>query len=513
MASHYPSRMTDAIASSAHDTPSSDIELDPVVSDRQRAQRHYRYNVQTLPITRLLGFNAVVLGAIVLSHFAMGGVNWDVLGPLIVVVEAYCLLSWLALRWFWQKAQPFDLQIPLLVIDLFVWAALIYASGAERSWLFFILIIRAADQSYTSFRRALVFAHLAPAVYLLMLAYVEIVDGRSVPMAAELAKVLCVYGACLYLALTGRTAAALRGRTLAAIRLAKGLIGQLEEKSRLVQEKSVQLEESSRKAESANVAKSQFLANMSHELRTPLNAIIGYTEMLLEDQPAHSTTAADLDNIRSASKHLLSLIDDVLDIAKIEAGRMSLHLDTFEVEPLLHEVVRTVEPLMRRNGNRLELAIGGELGTMRADQTRLRQMLLNVLGNASKFTEGGTVMLIVQRERAPSGDVMVFAVRDTGIGMSVEEQGRLFQPFSQADASTTRRYGGSGLGLVITKHFAEQMGGNIYVESAPSVGTTFTIRVPAAVSPRLWTPTSPLPAQRLRHEETHAGITPGRSNP
>ena len=505
--------MTNPRIASLADSVGNEIALDPVESDRQRARRHYRYNVWTLPITRLIGFNIVVLTVIALSRYAIGSINWSVLGPLILMVEAYCLLSWLALRAFWKKAQPLDLQIPLLGLDMLVWTALIYASGAERSWLFFILVIRVADQSYTSFRRAMIFAHLAPIMYLLMLAYVQVVDGRSVPIAGEMAKVFTLYGSCIYLALTGRTAAALRERTLAAIRLAKGLIGQLEEKSRLVQEKSTELEASSRKAEAANVAKSQFLANMSHELRTPLNAIIGYTEMLQEDQPQDSTTAADLENIRSASKHLLSLIDDVLDIAKIEAGRMALHLDTFEVEPVVNDVVRTVEPLMRNNGNHLELDMQRALGTMHSDQTRLRQMLLNVLGNASKFTLRGTVTLTVRKESHVQGDVMMFAVRDTGIGMSVEEQGRLFQPFSQADPSTTRRYGGSGLGLVITKHFAEQMGGTIHVDSTPGVGTTFTIRIPVEGSSRVWTPTSPMPAHRTPPKNEQIGITKRRSSP
>ncbi len=456
-----------------------DVALDPDQAQRQRLRRYYRYNVRTLPITRFIGFNAVVVGAVLLSA-TTGRLDWALFGPLIFAVEAYCLLSWLALRLLWLRAQPRDLQLPLLGLDLLVWATLIYASGAEGSWLFFILIIRVADQSYTSFRRALIFAHLVPIAYTLMLTYVVMVDHRQVNASVEIAKLVCLYGACLYLAFTGRTAAALRERTNAAIRLAKGLIGQLEETSHQVQQKSLELEASSLRAEEANVAKSQFLANMSHELRTPLNAIIGYTELLQEEDADRGGAAtADLEKIRSASKHLLNLIDDVLDIAKIEAGRMSLHVEHFEVEPLIDEVVGTVLPLVHRNGNRLEQIPGKALGAMRSDQRRVRQMLINVLGNASKFTERGVITLAVQRERGAGGDTMVFAIRDTGIGMSDEEQTRLFQPFSQADASTTRRYGGSGLGLVLTKRFAEQMGGTIGIESASGAGTTFTIRLPA----------------------------------
>lgn len=461
------------LASDADDV--NEVALDPDTARRERTRRHYRYNVWTLPITRLIGFNAVLATAMLLSHFTLGAFTWDAFRPVIIGVEAYCLLSWFALRSMWLRLQPFDLQTPLLVADLLVWAVIIYVSGAERSWLFFILILRVADQSYTSFRRALVFAHLAPLIYFLILTYVVVVDGRDVPVAGEAAKLFCLYGASLYLALTGRTAAALRERTNAAIRLAKDLIVQLEEKS-------VELEASSLRAEAASGAKSRFLANMSHELRTPLNAIIGYTELLQEEDEGRTGIAPDLEHIRSASLHLLSLIDDVLDIAKIEAGRMTLYLEHFEVESLIEDVLKTVRPLARRNGNRLEVELGKELGEMRSDLTRVRQMLLNVLGNASKFTEHGVITLVARRERGGSGDEVIFAVRDTGIGMSEEEQSRLFQPFSQADPSTTRRYGGSGLGLVITKRFAEQMGGTIQVHSRTGSGTTFTIRLPAMAS-------------------------------
>ena len=473
--------MTRKQAITASDTSAvNEISLDPESARRQRTRRHYRYNTTTLPITRLLGFNALLLVAILLTRYAVGTVDWNFFRPIIIAVEAYCLLTWFVLRIFWLRLQPLDMQIPLLVADLVFWGVLIYASGAERSWLFFVLIIRVADQSYTSFRRALVFAHLVPIVYLGMLGYVEIVDKRDVPLGPEAAKVICLYGASLYLAFTGRTAAELRERTNAAIRLAKDLIVQLEDKSRLLQEKSVELEASTVRAEAASGAKSRFLANMSHELRTPLNAIIGYTEMLQEDdEDRGGTMTADLEHIRTASHHLLSLIDDVLDIAKIEAGRMALNLERFEVEPMIGGVLKTLQPLIRRNNNRLDLQFGTDLGVMHSDLTRVRQMLLNVLGNASKFTENGVITLSVQREETPEGTVVVFAVRDTGIGMSEEEQSQLFQPFSQADPSTTRRYGGSGLGLVITKRFAEQMGGTIHVESERGAGTTFTIRLPA----------------------------------
>ncbi|HEV2129833.1 MAG TPA: response regulator [Longimicrobiaceae bacterium] len=237
-------------------------------------------------------------------------------------------------------------------------------------------------------------------------------------------------------------------------------------------------------AEAANQAKSQFLANMSHELRTPLNAIIGYSEMLIEEaeELGQAELVPDLEQIRAAGKHLLGLINDVLDLSKVEAGKMELYLERFEVAPLIHEVASTVRPLIEKRGNMLTLRLGA-LGQMRADSTKVRQILLNLLSNAGKFTEQGTITLSAEREKdAQGGEWILFQVSDTGIGMTPEQLTQLFTPFTQADASTTRRYGGTGLGLTISKHFAEMMGGTITVESEPGMGTTFTVHLPAAVA-------------------------------
>jgi PAS domain S-box-containing protein len=240
-----------------------------------------------------------------------------------------------------------------------------------------------------------------------------------------------------------------------------------------------------REAEAANSAKSDFLANMSHELRTPLNAIIGYSEMIEEEaaDSGHDQYAADLKKIQSAGRHLLALINDVLDLSKIEAGKMELHLETFELQPAIEAVASTVLPLIEKNGNRLALQLAPDLGAMRADVTRVRQVLFNLLSNASKFTERGTITLTASRTGAPGDAMVVFTVADTGIGMSDEQLGRLFQAFSQAEASTAARYGGTGLGLAISKMFCEMMGGEITVGSTPGAGTTFTVRIPAQVRP------------------------------
>ena len=245
--------------------------------------------------------------------------------------------------------------------------------------------------------------------------------------------------------------------------------------------RTVELEEAKVLADAANQTKSEFLANMSHELRTPLNAIIGYSEILSEDakDSGHSEYLPDLNKIRSSGKHLLGLINDILDLTKIEAGRMEMFLETFDVTQLIQDVAETVQPLLDKNTNSLTVNVPATVGAIHADQVKVRQMLLNLLSNASKFTKEGVVALSVDREVVINGeDVFVFRVRDTGIGMSPEQLSRLFQPFMQAESSTTKRFGGTGLGLAITKHLAELMGGSVTVESELGRGTTFTVRLP-----------------------------------
>jgi GAF domain-containing protein/CheY-like chemotaxis protein/anti-sigma regulatory factor (Ser/Thr protein kinase) len=238
-----------------------------------------------------------------------------------------------------------------------------------------------------------------------------------------------------------------------------------------------EIQDKSRQLAEASKHKSQFLASMSHELRTPLNAIIGVTEMLREDAEALKQDVEPLDRVLGAGRHLLALINDILDLSKIEAGRMELHLESFALMPLIEDVGKTIEPMATKNGNRIVIDCPSDLGTIHADQIRFRQALLNLASNANKFTEKGTVAIAAQAGR----DWITIAVADTGIGMTEEQMGRLFQEFSQADASTTRRYGGTGLGLAISRHFCRMMGGDITVESKPGEGSTFTIRLPRIV--------------------------------
>jgi signal transduction histidine kinase len=237
----------------------------------------------------------------------------------------------------------------------------------------------------------------------------------------------------------------------------------------------------SRQLAEASQHKSQFLANMSHELRTPLNAIIGVTEMLREDAEAAKQDLEPLDRVLGAGRHLLALINDILDLSKIEAGRMELHLETFLPLPVIEDVAKTIEPLTTKNGNQVAVHCEAAIGTLHADQMRLRQALLNLLSNANKFTDHGTITIDAWQREEAGRDWVSIAVADTGIGMMPDQMGKLFQEFSQADGSTARKYGGTGLGLAISRRFCQMMGGDITVESAPGRGSTFTIRLPRIV--------------------------------
>jgi GAF domain-containing protein len=237
-----------------------------------------------------------------------------------------------------------------------------------------------------------------------------------------------------------------------------------------------EIEEKSRQLAEASQHKSQFLANMSHELRTPLNAIIGVSEMLWEDAEALKQDLEPLDRVLGAARHLLALINDILDLSKIEAGRMELQLETFALAPLIDNVVKTIEPLAAKNGNQLVVQCDAAIGALHSDSMRLRQGLLNLMSNANKFTERGTIA--VNARQAQDRDWVTIAVSDTGIGMTMEQIGKLFQEFSQASSATATKYGGTGLGLAISKRFCQMMGGDITVESEPDRGSTFTIRLP-----------------------------------
>ncbi len=256
-------------------------------------------------------------------------------------------------------------------------------------------------------------------------------------------------------------------------------------------------EDARESAERANRTKSEFLANMSHELRTPLSAIIGYSEMMQEEIEDGGDTAAlapDITKIEGNARHLLGLINDVLDLSKVESGKMEVYAEDFDVETILKDLVATVGSLISKKSNTLDLRTEHSLGLMHSDLTKVRQVLLNLLSNAAKFTEAGTITLTATRQEAAGGvDQIAFSVSDTGVGMTEDQLAKLFQRFQQADSSTTRKFGGTGLGLSLTKAFADMLGGSVSVDSTAGKGSTFTLVLPAVHVPTPEEEGSPVP--------------------
>ena len=240
------------------------------------------------------------------------------------------------------------------------------------------------------------------------------------------------------------------------------------------------LDKARKEVDEANSVKGQFLANMSHEIRTPLNAVLGYSEMLKEDAKAMKLNdfVKDLGCIHSAGSHLLLLINDVLDLSKIESGRIEIHYEDVDIKRLVSEIVETTEPLVSKNNNRLHVSVDDRIDRVCTDPTRLKQILFNLLSNAAKFTKEGDIHLKATIQNTEGGEYLVFNVTDTGIGMTEEQISKIFNPFTQADSSTTKQYGGTGLGLTITKRFCEILKGRITIESKLQHGTTFSVALP-----------------------------------
>ncbi|MBA3296653.1 MAG: HAMP domain-containing histidine kinase, partial [Acidobacteria bacterium] len=461
----------------SNDSAAAEARLDPFEADQQQRLSAWRYNVVTVPVIRLLGLNAIAVAVLLHHHLIGAAVPQSALVAFFAAVEVYCLASWGMLVLLWDRLKGhMDIQFPLLALDLVVCVVATYVTGAERSWLFFLIALRLSDSSIGE-KRTLLLAHLVPALYLAMLWYVSRFDGRPVPFGPAAVNTFTLYGTSLYFVMIGRTASGLRAKALSAIHVSRDLIAQLEEKSG-------RLEFSMDKAQEASREKSRLLATVSHELRTPLTAIITQTELVMEeaDPAKDAAVIEDLAQVVTAARQLSEIIDDLLDVSRIETGRLTVSIERFDAVALIREVTAMIEPMVARDNNRLEVIHEGVSGSIRTDRARLRRILLILLGNAVKFTANGTVKLDVLRTGGHgAGQSVVFRVSDTGIGITEDLRATLFTPFTQGDSSTTRKYGGTGLGLVIAKRYAELIAADLSYETAVGMGTTFTLTVPVTL--------------------------------
>jgi two-component system sensor histidine kinase/response regulator len=438
---------------------SSAIVLDPLEIETRRRERERRLALYELPILRVGGSFLLSFGILLHNRYLVPLPDDRWLSA-TMVLALYAILAWSLVSFFYRLRPSRDITVFTLAGDLLIWTYAIYCSGGESSWLFFILLLRVADQTQTTFRRACAFALVATGCYAGMLMYVAVADGRNVMNAGQMSKLALILLGSVYIALAARTAESRRARLGEAIRVSRDLIRRLEQ--------------AHARAEEASAAKSEFVANMSHEMRTPLQAVIGMLQLAIEDEQSQSKGRRLLTARRSAET-LLSMIDDVLDFARIEARKLELEPVYFSVRQLLHDTMKSVGIMAASKRLTLSYYVHPEVPeTVWADPVRLRQILVNLVGNAIKFTHAGEIGVTVSRV----GDKARIDVRDTGVGIAPAVRQRIFEPFAQADSSHSRAYGGTGLGLSIVARLLEAMGGNVQVSSEQGSGSVFSFSVP-----------------------------------
>lgn len=441
------------------------IELDPVIARQQKIQRDYRLNVFQIPRLRFLGMGVIGLSVFLHNLIILRVFSWETLCIVSVTMLGYCTLSWGALYYGYGRFQHLNLSLLFLIADVGIILMAVYYSGADQSWLFFLLIGRVADQAHVRFSRALLFAHLTACGYLLLIVYVAYGEHRPVDWPVSGVKTLSLYGMSIYIAFTARAAEKLRNRTRAAIHLGRDLIGRLEEQTQqLTMEKS--------RAEAASRAKSVFLTNMSHELRTPMNGILGMTEIALHS-PLTPEQRKYLRAVQASGNALLKLLNSMLEFSQMDSGEIVLEARPFALRQTLADTLDALAMQARQKHLTFSYSVQADVpDTLLGDRQRLCHILQGLVENAIKFTSTGGIRIVVTRA-ATDHTSLHFAVTDTGIGIPVEKQQTIFEAFVQADESMTRVYSGIGLGLAIVARLVARMEGRIWVESTPHQGSTF----------------------------------------
>ena len=452
-----------------HEAPvtAARIDLDPEEARLKDESRNRHFNVVEVPRLRVFGLSLLTLLVVVHNRLFLPTYSAAELLRFVLVLAVYAAFSWLALRVYYGRTGPLDLGRAFLTCDIAAFLFAIYHTGGDRSWLVFLLMIRVPDQAGASYRQVRTYAHLSVLGYALLLVYLERIEGRSLAWPIEGFKLLAIYSVNLYVSFAARAAEGLRRRSTDAARLARELIVKL-------RDKQAQLEEAHTQAEELSRLKSEFIANMSHEIRTPLGAIIGMATIALDaDLPAESRE--HLRTIAASAQALQAIVDNILDFSRLEEGRLELRPTPFLFRAWLEETLGAVLPQAREKALELTWEVGPELpDAVIADAGRLRQVLLELVTNAVKFTDRGKIEVRVERESGEDDAMLAyFRVADTGVGIPPERSGRIFEVFTQGDGSLARRQGGIGLGLSLALRLVGGMGGRLWVESAVGRGSTF----------------------------------------